>query len=178
MTKYQPAHLLRLLQCDFDQEPDCFRAARLWRLFCDPRIQRSEKGIMSADHNADVSAGLISAHWALPRAFKRRRRGIPAASPSSKLCRYGSTFSCRPNAFERAIQSGIGAPSRCLPPAHAAAQAATAPSNTAVAIEKARIMLLRRDLAIAVLALPSALSTRRSESTGDRPVSAPTCCIR
>src|SRR6476620_3169114 len=107
--------------------------------------------------------------------FKTTPPGHPAASPSYKLCHYGSTFSRRQNAFERAIQSGNGAPSRCLPPAHAAAQAATAPNNTAVAIEKARIMLLRRDLAIAVLALPSALSTRRSESTGERPVSAPTC---
>jgi hypothetical protein len=88
---------------------------------------------------------------------------------------YGNTRSCRLNLSDRTIQSGMGAPSRCRPPAHAAAHAATAPSNTAVAIENATIMLLRRDLAIAVLALASTLSTRRSESAGDRPVSAPTC---
>jgi hypothetical protein len=80
----------------------------------------------------------------------------------------------RPTASDRTIQSGRGAPSRCRPPAHAAAQAATAPSKTAVATENARIMLLRRDFAIAVLALAIALSTRRSASVDDRPVNAPT----
>ena len=90
--------------------------------------------------------------------------------------RYGSTV-CRgrSSAFDRTIHSGRDAPSRCRPPAHAAAQAATAPSRIAVATEKARMMVLRRDLAMAVLALAMALSTLRSASAAARPVSAPTC---
>src|SRR4029077_18108799 len=56
-------------------------------------------------------------------------------------------------AFDRAIHSGMTAPSRCRPPAHAADQAATAPSKMAVATEKARMMMLRRDRAMAVFAL-------------------------
>ena len=47
------------------------------------------------------------------------------------------------------IQLGKGAPSRCLPPTSAAAQAIAAPSKRAAATEKARITELRRDLAIA-----------------------------
>lgn len=59
-------------------------------------------------------------------------------------------------------------------PAHAAAHAATAPSSNAVARENARMMALRRDFASAAFAAARPLSTRRSESVGDRPVVAPT----
>ena len=46
-----------------------------------------------------------------------------------------------------------GRASRCCPPAHAAAHAATALNNMAVATEKARMTVLRRDRAMEVLAL-------------------------
>lgn len=44
----------------------------------------------------------------------------------------------------KAIHSGSGAPSRCRPPATAAAQALTAPSSVAAAKENARTIVLRR----------------------------------
>jgi len=55
------------------------------------------------------------------------------------------------------------------------AQAATAPSNVAAANEKAMMMVLRRDRAIAAFELAITLSTLRSESAGETPEVAATC---
>jgi hypothetical protein len=62
---------------------------------------------------------------------------------------YWITFRLRSNLLACSIHSGSGAPSRCLPPAQAAAQAATAPSSVAAAKENARMIVLCRDRAIA-----------------------------
>ena len=49
-----------------------------------------------------------------------------------------------------AIQYGSGAPSRCRPPATAADHATSAPNSVAAAYENARMIVLRRERAIAV----------------------------
>ena len=81
----------------------------------------------------------------------------------------------RSNLFECAIHSGSEAPSRCLPPAQAAAHAATAPSSKAVASEKANMTVLRRVRVMAVFEFATTPSTRCSASVGDNPVVAATC---
>ncbi len=68
--------------------------------------------------------------------------------------------------------------SRLRPPSMAANHATTAPSNIDVAIENAAMIALRRDRAIAVLALAITVSTRRSASGPVRPAIPPTSCSR
>jgi hypothetical protein len=131
-------------------------------------------------HASDRMLLRLSDHEGVPfrgRAIEVRRiwtrqfgglMGIPCA------LLYRTKTRLRVNRSECAIHSGRGAPSRCRPPAHAAAHAATAPSSNAVARENARMMVLRRDFASAALAAAMPLSTRCSESVGDRPVVAPT----
>src|SRR4051812_11413711 len=71
-----------------------------------------------------------------------------------------------------------GARSRFRPPSPAANHATTAPSNIEAAIENAAMTALRRDRAIAVLALATTLSTRRSASGPVSPVTPLTSCTR
>src|ERR1700756_4520988 len=72
------------------------------------------------------------------------------------------------------IHPDSGMPSRCRPPASAPAHATTAPSRSAVATEKARMMVLARTREIAVLESAITVSTRRSASAPVRPVVAET----
>jgi hypothetical protein len=67
---------------------------------------------------------------------------VGAVSGAVFFANYRTAARLPPILLECDIQSGTAMPSRCRPPAHADAQATTAPSSVAAATENARMIAL------------------------------------